>query len=326
MSNPLQSNSTRYDPPAPPTRLDLSRLEVKLANIKVKTLEEKLDELQTKLWDTEEHNKLLMGKCQEREIWVAQERSTRQSITTENQKTTNELCEVRRNLTYAQDHIKELNKTIEMAKREMENIRAAKVSDEHLARKLLELHADNEKLARGYKRLDEENERLLHERFKSSPSKLEQLTAEVIKLQDEIKKYQTQTTRLISENATYSCQGAKTNEISAMCGGCTECQLKQAKSILTQTASNLTDANAALADQRKILDEKETLITTLTQEKSQAYKLIQVLEAGLREIGVGKQWFTSSATLARSTLAKANLLPGNLLSVKCSNGGEKTKK
>jgi len=310
MSNPLRPIPSQ-PLPAPPTRLDMSLLEVKMANIKIQALENCLDQLQTELWDTEEHNKLLIGKCQQREIWVAQERSTRQAITEENQKTTNELCEVRRNLTYAQNHVKELNTTIELAKKEMEKIRAAKVSDEHLARKLIELHEANQKLVAENKRLNEENLRLLNETF-AFPNHHEKMTSEVIKLEEEIKKYQTQTTRLIAENAAYSCQGAKTNEISSMCGGCTECQLKQTKSILNQTASNLADANKALAEQRKTLDERANLIATLNKERCQLFQMIKILEAGLREISTGKQWFGSSGTIARSTLAKSNSLPGTI--------------
>ena len=155
----------------------------------IAALQKQLDHLTTLKWDHEEEISKLTSQVFHLQFHLDSEKATKLSISNETEKhhqnTLKDLDICRSNLKYSTEHIKELDETIRLAKLEMDKLRSSKVSDEHLARKLLELVEENNKLKESNIELLQINKELLANSNQPIP--------------DEIKKYQEQVTRLLAE-------------------------------------------------------------------------------------------------------------------------------
>lgn len=172
-----------------------------------------------------------------------------------------------------------------------------KKNAEHLARKTLELKAENDKLK---------------EAAKDTGSQAE-MASQVPTLLEENRKYREQTTRLVEEKRVLEdkmgdleCMGCRTGEMGAYCGGCLGCKVRQLEHILEQESKNLDSRNAERdtlkAELKRVLEShahNERLIQSLSQQLNLCRKgLMDVVEAG---VFARKQ-------VAKGVLAEANKL------------------
>lgn len=206
-------------------------------------LENKLDSLIVEKWDNVEKINNLTLQINSLQSSLEGARSSLNSVKNsalEDTQTQNircselkrELERVHKNHIHATQTIAELNTTIALVKKEIEKLRAAKVSEDHLARKLVLFADENAKLKDQLQRLSSTI---------NSPS-AEQVPS------PEIKQYQAQTTRLLEERATYDCQAETLKK--EPCGKCLKCQLAQTKNILAQTTENLRVVTKQKTDDR----------------------------------------------------------------------------
>lgn len=263
--------------------------ELATANLKVALLQDTLDKMTVEKWDNEEKLKDAVLQIASLQIHLEGARaslnrvqsSAMQDIQNEHRMYAEQVKEVERvtnNYKHAQQTIAQLNTTIALAQKEMENLRKTRVSEEHLARKLI-LFAD-------------ENSRLKGE---IQTLRLQEREAmEIInKHQDpaEIQQYKAQVNRLLEERATYDCQAEKLQK--EPCGQCLKCQHEQTKKILAQTTENLR----AEVAKDKPSDASERLLKT--------YKDVHdIYTDALRNITNSMQ-FWKSAQVARVALYAA---------------------
>lgn len=119
---------------------------------------------------------------------------------------------IEKNYQHALATIGQHTQTIKLVKAEIDKLRAEKVNNEHLAKKLLETY--------------EENSRLKEDLRNTKPAdESEQLI-----------QYKTQVTRLIEEKASYDCNADATGK--TPCGQCLTCRMKQREAIFSQTVEN----------------------------------------------------------------------------------------
>jgi len=193
---------------------------------------------------------------------------------------------IQQNYDHAQQTIRQMNATVEAAKKEVENIRKTRVAEEHLARKLVELCNENNKLRAEIVNLKEQEKQAC-----------EIMTAKVNEL-PEVKKYQEQVTRLLQERVSLDCQLSYAGgEQGTFCGGCLSCQLKQAQAIITQTADNLKKKNQdvdacgkTISDISKSHEENRKLVQCLSKEVGHLKNILRPLRDAMGEITEAWPW------------------------------------
>ena len=271
--------------------------ELATANLKVALLQDTLDKMTVEKWDNEEKLKDAVLQIASLQIHLEGARasltrvqnSAMQDIQNEHRMYAEQVKEVERvtnNYKHAQQTIAQLNTTIALAQKEMENLRKTRVSEEHLARKLI-LFAD-------------ENSRLKGE---MQTLRLQEREAmEIInKHQDpaEIQQYKAQVNRLLEERATYDCQAEKLQK--EPCGQCLKCQHEQTKKILAQTTENLR------AEVAKNKDTVDPVVYKATERLLKTYKEIKDIEEGALYKIANSLQFWKSYDIARGALHDAKV-------------------
>ena len=248
----------------------------------LEAMQKTLDDQACLRWDLEDKNNTLTMRVMQLEAFLegsksnaAREAEILRQTEARYAEVVKQLQVTEKNLQHAKEAAAYQEKTVQLAKVEMEKIRASKVSDEHLARKLIELVEENRKL----------REDLVAQKMQ------EREALDIINNREtpaEIKKYQEQVTRLLQERVDYDCQVTKTS--SSLCGGCLACQLQQAQHVLEQTAQNLKKANderdvAKSNNDSKIksLEDKVKLVVALDNELRQYKQLTTLLTDGLHQ-------------------------------------------
>jgi septation ring formation regulator EzrA len=191
---------------------------------KIRTLEEKLDDITTQAWDIDEENHFFANCIRDLEFRID---SLNACLTKEktNASIAEQKCEVaERNTRATNQQFCQLDYKYRLAEKEIEKLRAAKVSDEHMARQLLRLVEEN-------KTLKEELNRIKCMSIIAANEPAE-----------EIAKFKEQTTRLIAENATYACPASKDNTLVA-CGKCLTCTVKALRAKNEKQESDLEYLN-----------------------------------------------------------------------------------
>jgi hypothetical protein len=209
----------------------------------IEAMQKTLDDQAILRWDLEERNHDLTTRVMLLEAFMEGAKSNQQREAKILQQTESRYADVvkrleisGKNVQHAKEAAAYQEKTVGLAKIEMDKLRATKVSDEHLARKLIELVEENRKL-----------------REDISTKKQQEL--EVVAIINNQEKYAEQVNRLLNERINYNCQEALTTVDRKVieCGKCLSCQLKQAKNISEQTTKNLQKAN----DERDSLRESK---------------------------------------------------------------------
>jgi len=120
-----------------------------------------------------------------------------------------------------------------------------------------------EHLAKQAIRLNEENSKLLQETA-AATSRSNQLNTQTPLLVEENRKFREQTARLIEEKRKlqeqvnrFECEGCRTGEMGAYCGGCAGCLMRQAE-------YNMNETNKELRTERSISSYKDSIIELLT--------------------------------------------------------------
>lgn len=240
-----------------------------VVNAEILRLRELIDDDSYMLLDLKETNNCLNKDVKELKEEIASLNSVLQlaadrQVQSDNEKNnlqcqiqtlTAELESLKKNKEFADDHIKGLNRNIELAKDNLDKLHAEKVNNEHMAKKLLELNQRNETLETRIVRFTAENGNLAIKNYELE-NEVDALTTETVKLKtkelglaEEVKslkeendKFKEQTTRLLNENSTYCCPGAKAERKDSLCGGCLTCLLQQSEHNYDILAKNLESA------------------------------------------------------------------------------------
>lgn len=200
-----------------------------------------------------------------------------------------------RNLVAQQDACIKIAK--EKVKEFLEAADREKKNAEHLARKTLELKAENDKLK---------------EAATDSGSQAE-MASQVPTLLEENRKYREQTTRLVEEKRVledklrdFECQGCKTGEMGTYCGGCLGCTLRQAEHTIQQMDTKPQEVLESHGHNQK-------LIETLSKELNHTKQIARICRDGLTEVceaGVfARKSVAEQALIARTTYIKLQNLP-----------------
>jgi len=280
------------------TELALGDAIVRLAykTDEVNELQDNLDNLSTLRWDLEDKNRDLLMRVMQLESFLegANGNKTRESAAMKDLETryaavVRQLTTSESNRSHAVESAAFQEKTIALAKQEMERLRAEKVSDEHLARQLIKLVEENRSLQNDLLTQKQQERDALTILSNKEPSQ-------------ETKAYQAQVTRLLEERVKYDCQITKTG--STPCGGCLYCQLQQMNGILERTAENVRRANEerdyALAqanskDQKcvqlnKSHEANNNLVAALSNENNKWKQVCRLLTEGLETV-IQTKWY-----------------------------------
>jgi regulator of replication initiation timing len=165
----------------------------------------------------------------------------------------NELQTSESNRKYAMDFVQQQAELMNDAKRVINDLRSKvaesvtdKTNSEHLAKKAIELREDNQKLANVNSAICDKNN-LLNDKIKT-------LSTEITDLHNQLDEFKKQVARLISEKSSYDCQANGTGN-GSLCGGCTECQLKQAKHSLTELGDQVDKLKLQLQNTQGALND-----------------------------------------------------------------------